>query len=66
MSFGTFMDAHLDWIDAVHFPEVHKRNPMYSGFYRITGKVTEEFSFCSIEVTDIQKVGIKKRNAQYA
>jgi DNA polymerase-3 subunit alpha len=66
MSFGTFMDVHLDWIDAVHFPEVHRRNPMYSGFYRITGKVMEEFSFCSIEVVDIEKVGIKKRNAVYA
>jgi DNA-directed DNA polymerase III PolC len=65
MSFGTFMDVHLDWIDTVHFPEVHRMNPMYSGFYRITGKVVEEFSFCSIEVTAIEKIGIKKRNAQY-
>jgi DNA-directed DNA polymerase III PolC len=66
MSFGTFMDVYLDWIDTVHFPEVHRRNPMYSGFYRITGKVMEEFSFCSIEVDGIEKIGIKKRTAQYA
>jgi DNA polymerase-3 subunit alpha len=66
MSFGTFMDVHLDWIDTVHFPEVHRKNPMYSGFYRITGKVVVEFSFCSIEVADIEKIGIKKRTAQYA
>jgi len=63
MSFGTFLDVHLDWIDTVHFPEVHRKNPMYSGFYRITGKVVEEFSFCSIEVTGIEKVGIKRKQA---
>jgi hypothetical protein len=45
---------------------VHRKNPMYSGFYRITGKVMEEFSFCSIEVVNIEKVGIKKRMAAYA
>lgn len=65
MSFGTFMDAHLDWIDTTHFPEVHRKNPMYSGFYRITGRVVEEFSFCSIEVEHLEKVGIKRRGAKY-
>jgi DNA polymerase-3 subunit alpha len=62
MSFGTFLDAHKDWIDTVHFPPIHAAQPPQAGFYRITGTVIEEFGVCSIEVTHIQKVGIKRRN----
>jgi DNA polymerase-3 subunit alpha len=61
MSFGTFIDNNKDWIDSVHFPEVYKQAPPQSGFYRITGKVIEEFGVYSIEVTHIEKAGIKKR-----
>ncbi|HXB92004.1 MAG TPA: DNA polymerase III subunit alpha, partial [Puia sp.] len=61
MSFGTFIDSRKDWIDTVHFPDIHARQPPKSGFYRITGKVVEEFGVYSIEVTGIEKVGIKGR-----
>ena len=61
MSFGTFIDSHKDWIDTVHFPQVYHMAPPQSGFFRITGKVIEEFKVNSIEVTYIEKAGIKKR-----
>jgi DNA polymerase-3 subunit alpha len=61
MSFGTFIDINMDWIDTVHFPPIYKKAPPAAGFYRITGKVIEEFGVYSLEVTDIEKVGIKQR-----
>jgi DNA-directed DNA polymerase III PolC len=63
MYFGTFVDKDLDWIDTVHFPEVAKKYPLHnSGFYRITGKVVEDFDVYSIEVSKMLKVGYKKRS----
>jgi DNA polymerase-3 subunit alpha len=61
MSFGTFLDAAKDWVDTVHFPVIHARYPPRAGFYRITGKVVEEFGVYSIEVTHLEKAGIKQR-----
>jgi DNA polymerase III alpha subunit len=61
MSFGTFIDAGKDWIDTVHFPQIHARHPPRAGFYRITGRVIEEFGVYTIEVTHIERAGIKKR-----
>jgi len=66
MSFGTFLDANKDWIDTVHFPPIHAAHPPRAGFYRITGKVIEEFGVYNIEVTHIAKAGIKSRAAQIA
>ncbi len=63
MYFGTFVDKDLDWIDTVHFPDVVKRYPINSsGFYKITGKVVEDFGVYSIEVSKMIKVGYKNRN----
>jgi DNA polymerase-3 subunit alpha len=64
MSFGTFLDSNKDWIDTVHFPDIHALHPPQAGFYRIKGKVIEEFGVYSIEVTGIEKVGIKSRTTQ--
>src|SRR5450432_2687691 len=61
MSFGTFLDADKDWIDTVHFPPIHAAHPPRAGFYRITGKVIEEFGVHTIEVTRIERAGIKQR-----
>ncbi len=61
MSFGTFLDVNKDWVDTVHFPQVHARNPPRSGFYKITGRVTEEFGVFAIEVQYVEKVGIRQR-----
>ena len=63
MYFGTFVDKNLDWIDTVHFPDVAKKYPINnSGFYRITGKVVEDFGVPSIEVQKMFKVGYKNRS----
>jgi DNA polymerase-3 subunit alpha len=64
MSFGTFLDINRDWIDTVHFPPIHAAQPPQAGFFRITGKVIEEFGVYNIEVTRIEKAGIKKRIPQ--
>ncbi|HEY5463235.1 MAG TPA: DNA polymerase III subunit alpha [Hanamia sp.] len=63
MYFGTFVDKNLDWIDTVHFPDVARKYPINSsGFYRITGKVVEDFGVYSIEVQIMFKVGYKNRS----
>ena len=64
MSFGTFLDVNKDWIDTVHFPPIHAAQPPQAGFYRITGKVIEEFGMYSIEVTQIEKAGIRAKDAR--
>ena len=62
MCFGTFLDVGLDWLDTVHFPSSLLRYPIEGrGFYRITGKVVEEFGVFSIEVEKMIKVGYKQR-----
>jgi DNA polymerase-3 subunit alpha len=63
MSFGTFLDVNKDWINTVHFPQVHAAYPPRAGFYKITGKVVVEFGVYSIEVVKMEKVGIRQRTA---
>jgi len=63
MSFGTFIDSRKDWIDTVHFPPIHAATPPGAGFFRITGKVIEDFGMYSIEVTQVSKVGIRARHS---
>ncbi|MGZ3957468.1 MAG: helix-hairpin-helix domain-containing protein, partial [Flavisolibacter sp.] len=63
MFFGTFVDRDLDWIDTVHFPDAVKKYPLHhAGFYRLTGKVVEDFGVYSIEVNRMFKVGYKNRS----
>lgn len=63
MFFGTFVDADLDWIDTVHFPDAAERYPLHtSGFYRITGKVVDDFGVYSLEVARMIRVGYKQRS----
>ena len=62
MSFGTFIDSNLDWIDTVHFPDSLRAYPLQGrGFYRIKGKVVEDFKAYSVEVSHMKKVGYKER-----
>jgi DNA-directed DNA polymerase III PolC len=65
MSFGTFIDSAMNWIDTVHFPEMHQKASPRAGFFRITGKLTEQWTVYSLEVTDIEKAPIKSRIAHY-
>ncbi len=63
MFFGTFVDANLDWIDTVHFPDAAKRHPLHSsGFYKIKGKVAEDFGVFSLEVSWMDKCSYKNRS----
>lgn len=63
MFFGTFVDSNLDWIDTVHFPDAAKRHPLHSsGFYKVRGKVAEDFGVYSLEVSWMEKVGYKNRS----
>ncbi|MBP3943343.1 DNA polymerase III subunit alpha [Sphingobacteriaceae bacterium WQ 2009] len=58
MSFGTFLDAAGDWLDTVHFPPSLKHSPFAGlGFYKLSGKVVEEFGVYSLEVLHMQKLG---------
>jgi DNA polymerase-3 subunit alpha len=51
MYFGTFIDQQGDILDTVHFPEVAHKYPFYGkGIYRMTGIVSEEFGYYTLEV----------------
>lgn len=65
MAFGTFLDARLDWVDTVHFPDSLARYPLRgNGFYKVTGQVTEDFGVYSVEVSHLVKIGYKPRKEQ--
>ena len=60
MCFGTFLDAEGDWLDTVHFPPVLKICPVRTrGFYKMKGKVVEEFGVYTVEIEKCEKIGIK-------
>ena len=64
MYFGTFIDVNGDWLDTVHFPDVNHHYPLGGkGFYKMNGKVVEDFGVFSLEVKFCKKVGIKERMA---
>jgi DNA polymerase III alpha subunit len=57
MHFGTFYDTAGDFFDTVHFPDIAAKYPFRGrGFYRITGKVVEDFGVHQIEVTEMVKI----------
>lgn len=62
MAFGTFLDKDGQWLDTVHFPDAIKQFPFRGkGCYFITGKVTEEFGFYSIEVIRMERLEYRQR-----
>jgi DNA polymerase-3 subunit alpha len=64
MYFGTFIDVNGDWLDTVHFAGVNRYYPLGGkGFYKMSGKVVEDFGVYTLEVRVCKKVGIKERSA---
>ncbi len=52
MCFATFIDVVGDIIDVVVFPIIYKSFPFYGkGIYELNGKVIDEHSFYSLELT---------------
>lgn len=61
--FGIFVDSQLDWIDTVHFPDAAKRHPLHSSdFYKIKGRVAEDFDIFSLKVQYMEKIGYRNRS----
>jgi DNA polymerase-3 subunit alpha len=62
MYFGTFLDQEGQFIDTVHFPPVAARYRFSGrGVYKIAGKVTEEFGFLTIEVSEMIRMDSAER-----
>ena len=60
MQFGTFIDLNGKWLDTVHFPNELARYPFRGpGCYNITGIVTQEFDYLSLEVKKMTKLELK-------
>ncbi len=56
MQFGTFLDCDGNVFDTTHFPNTSIKYPFRGrGFYRIKGKVTEDFGYPMIEVSYMNK-----------
>lgn len=57
MHFGTFYDCNGEVFDSVHFPNIATKYPFRGrGFYKMSGKVIEDFGVFAIEVTDMEKM----------
>lgn len=62
MHFGTFIDIEGRWIDTVHFPPSAREFPFTGpGCYLLSGKVTEEYDFLSIEVNEMKRLPVIDR-----
>jgi DNA polymerase-3 subunit alpha len=62
MCFGTFLDCDGYWIDTVHFPPSLKTSPFTGpGCYLLTGKVTEEYDFLTLEVSSMKRLPVIDR-----
>jgi DNA polymerase-3 subunit alpha len=65
MHFGTFLDKDGEVFDTVHFPEVAKKFPFRGrGFYRMKGKVVEDFGVAMIEVSYMEKLPMINKRAE--
>ncbi|MDH5399433.1 MAG: DNA polymerase III subunit alpha [Cyclobacteriaceae bacterium] len=62
MYFGTFYDREGNVFDTVHFPNTAKVHPFRGrGFYRLRGKVVEDFGVPSLEVNYMDKLPMVSR-----
>lgn len=62
MAFGHFYDRESKTFDTVHFPPSLKRYPFKgNGFYKLTGKISEEFNYPTLEVDYMEKLPIVQK-----
>jgi DNA polymerase III subunit alpha len=62
MCFGTFLDLDGHWVDTVHFPPSLRQSPFTGpGCYILTGKVTEEYDFTTLEVSSMKRLPVIDR-----
>lgn len=65
MYFGTFYDEAGEIFDTVHFPDTARQYPFRGrGFYRISGKVTEDFGVYVVEVKTMEKIPMINKRAE--
>jgi len=59
MHFGTFLDRSGNMFDSAHFPDTARKHPFRGkGFYRMNGKISVEFGFPMLEVSDMKKLSM--------
>jgi DNA polymerase-3 subunit alpha len=62
MSFAHFFDREGRGFDTTHFPPSLKRYPFKGdGFYKLTGRIVEEFGYPSMEVDIMEKLPLAKK-----
>ncbi|MDH5608126.1 MAG: DNA polymerase III subunit alpha [Cyclobacteriaceae bacterium] len=62
MYFGTFYDWQGAVFDTVHFPQQARQYPFRGrGFYRLSGRVVEDFGYPMIEVSKMEKLPMKEK-----
>ena len=65
MHFGTFLDNEGMVFDTTHFPNTSMKYPFRGrGFYRIKGKVVEDFGYPMIEVSYMNKETVVHKNPE--
>lgn len=65
MKFGTFLDINGDVFDTVHYPTTAAQFPFRGrGFYRMEGKVTQDYGVAMIEVTRMKKEPMVNKRAE--
>lgn len=65
MHFGTFTDQEGNVFDTTHFPQVSSKYPFRGrGFYRIRGKVVEDFGYPMIEVDQMTRESMVHKNIE--
>ena len=57
MHFGCFTDAKGYVFDSTHFPNTTKKYPFRGpGFYKLIGKVVEDYGYPMLEVSEMEKL----------
>lgn len=61
MQFGCWLDQAGQFFDTVHFPQVLERYPLRGrGIYRLSGRVSLEFGFPSLEVDRVELLPMRE------